>query len=211
MEGQENAGMLDLDADDLERFEPGRLLNDKIINAYFELLASHGESVQVFSTFFYSTLAKRGVEWVQRWTAGTDIFASNLILIPVHLPSHWILVVVDPGSMVLEYYDSLGGMEREVVCRIRKYLRAEWCRRRSSELRFVVVIKKRIPLQANGFDCGVFVCMFARHRLEGCTRWPSPARMCGFRARLRDEVSAGRILYGLSCPEHRGDSLVDPD
>ena len=36
-----------------------------------------------------------------------DIFTANLIMIPVHLGSHWALAVVDNQKCEVEYYDSL--------------------------------------------------------------------------------------------------------
>ena len=36
-----------------------------------------------------------------------DIFTANLIMIPVHLGSHWALAIVDNQRCKVEYYDSL--------------------------------------------------------------------------------------------------------
>lgn len=36
-----------------------------------------------------------------------DIFTANLIMIPVHLGSHWALAVVDNQKCKVEHYDSL--------------------------------------------------------------------------------------------------------
>lgn len=189
----------ELDPEDLRRLGPGYLLNDRVINAYFELLAEHSQgSVYVFSTFFYSTLVRRGVEWVQRWTCRTNIFRGRLIYIPVHLPGHWVLVVVDLENMVLEYYDSACGVDRDVVHWIGRYLKAEWSRIHSRGLRLGIAVKRRIPLQKNGYDCGVFVCMFGRYRLEGSRDWFSSSDVQDLRKMMVHEIVAGRILYSTS-------------
>ena len=36
-----------------------------------------------------------------------DIFTAKLVMIPVHLGSHWALAVVDNQQCKVEYYDSL--------------------------------------------------------------------------------------------------------
>ena len=79
-----------------------------------------------FNSFFYPKLQKDGFSGVKRWTkqvmtypytqSGStflcmhmqvDIFTANLIMIPVHLGSHWALAVVDNQKCKVEYYDSL--------------------------------------------------------------------------------------------------------
>lgn len=184
--------------EDIERTKDGLMLNDKIVNVYFELLAKHSKiGVYVFSTFFYTTLGKRGIPWVQRWTSGINIFENRLIYIPVYIPGHWILVVFDVRKKVLEHYDSMGNVYTEVVLRILGYMKDEWSRVYKSELSLSVDIKRKIPLQRNGRDCGVFVCMFGRYRLCGSEECLPSDRIPGFRKLMLHEIVSGRILYDV--------------
>jgi sentrin-specific protease 1 len=41
--------------------------------------------------------------------ARVDVFAKDLLLVPVHLGVHWCMAVVDRRQRRLAYYDSLGG------------------------------------------------------------------------------------------------------
>ncbi|AFN83009.1 Ulp1 protease [Encephalitozoon romaleae SJ-2008] len=184
--------------EDIERTKDGFMLNDKIINVYFELLAKHSKvGVYVFSTFFYTTLSKRGIPWVQRWTSGINIFENRLVYIPVYIPGHWMLIVFDVKKKVLEHYDSMGNAYTEVVHRILRYIRDEWSRVHKSEPSLSVDIKRKIPLQRNGRDCGVFVCMFGRYRLCGNEVWLSSDRIPRFRKLMLHEIVSGKILYNV--------------
>ncbi len=58
---------------------------------------------------------------MQKWTLNTNIFEKWLIYIPVDLPGLWMFVAFDVGRMVLEHYDSLGGVNMEVVDKIAEY------------------------------------------------------------------------------------------
>ncbi|UYI27868.1 sentrin/SUMO-specific protease SENP1 [Encephalitozoon cuniculi] len=182
--------------EDIRRMRDGSLLNDKIINVYFELLAKHSKAtVYVFSTFFYTTLSRRGVEWVQRWTSGINIFENRLIYIPVHIPGHWMLMVFDVREMVLEHYDSMGNVYRDVARGVSGYLRDEWRRIHGKDPLISIRLKRKIPLQRNGKDCGVFVCMFGRYRLCGDREWLSSDDIPRFRKMMLHEIMSSRILY----------------
>lgn len=50
-------------------------------------------SVNTFNTFFYPKLRSSGYSAVRRWTKKMDIFAKDLLLVPVHLGMHWCLSV----------------------------------------------------------------------------------------------------------------------
>ncbi len=49
--------------------------------------------VYAFSTFFYPKVVSDGHSGVKRWTRKVDIFAHEILLIPVHLGVHWCLAV----------------------------------------------------------------------------------------------------------------------
>ena len=49
--------------------------------------------VYSFNTFFYPKLMSGGHSALKRWTRKVDLFAHDVILIPVHLGMHWCLAV----------------------------------------------------------------------------------------------------------------------
>ncbi|KAF9761893.1 Sentrin-specific protease [Nosema granulosis] len=171
-------------------------LNDKIINAYFSLIERHSRDVYVFSSYFYSILVKDGFEKVSKWTKNLCIFDYKFILIPVHLKNHWVFVAVDTKNHGIEYYDSLGGYNSEVVKNITRYLEME----QLSKFKYAKTYfsyKNKAPLQANGVDCGVFVCMFARYRAENSKKFYYGS-MWDFRLKILHELLSKTIIYDLT-------------
>lgn len=90
-------------------------VNDEVINFYFNLIMERAEkkserypSVHAFKTYFFPVLSSRGFDDVKKWTSRVDIFAKDLLLIPIHLGNHWAIVVVDMRKKILEFYDSMG-------------------------------------------------------------------------------------------------------
>lgn len=173
-----------------------RWLNDKIINTYFSLLEKHNSAVFAFSTYFYNLLVRDGYEKVAKWTKKTNIFDYKYILIPVHLPAHWVFVLVDIKNRGIEYYDSLGGYNQDIIRNITSYLIKEQERKLNySKLYFTY--KHKTPLQENLYDCGVFVCMFARYRIEGSKDFYG-CKMRHFRLKILHEILSKRIIYDIS-------------
>lgn len=66
-------------------------VNDEIINFYMQLIteeaqtAKHLKKIYTFSTFFYPNIKEKGQQAVKRWTRKVDIFAFELLIIPIHL------------------------------------------------------------------------------------------------------------------------------
>ncbi|XP_026193712.1 cilia- and flagella-associated protein 54 [Cyclospora cayetanensis] len=84
-----------------------RQLNDEVINFFFSLLQrrndealARGDAVpkcHFFNSFFDERLKVASYEGVRRWTKRVDLFAHDLLLLPVHHKEqqHWALGVVD--------------------------------------------------------------------------------------------------------------------
>lgn len=87
-------------------------LNDELINAYLGILKRdlNAKDVTLFNTFFFAKLGALNkifyFDAVSRWTKTVDIFQQNYLLVPVHLGTHWILVVVNMQSKTISIYDS---------------------------------------------------------------------------------------------------------
>lgn len=93
-----------------------------MINFYLGLIADRADqedsglpSVYCFSTFFCSTLREKGYPKVKRWTKRVDIFAKDLLFIPINYSYHWTLGVVDMKQKTITVYDSLGGGHRPTL------------------------------------------------------------------------------------------------
>ncbi|XP_022227448.1 sentrin-specific protease 1-like [Drosophila obscura] len=157
---------------DLHSLAPGKWLNDNVINFYLAMIADRSQemgfpSVYAMSTFFSSKLLNGGgYNAVRRWTHGMDIFAYELILIPVHLRVHWTLAVIDIPGQSIQYYDSLGGTHDQLLKALEVYLAKESRDKRKKKLDTTKWSKEHVaamPRQTNFNDCGVYVCFIAEH------------------------------------------------
>ena len=78
-----------------------------------------------FGTSFYPKIMRGGHEAVKKWTKRFDLFALDLLLVPVHLGVHWCLAVVDFHDKSVMYYDSYGKGNKACLDALVQYLREE--------------------------------------------------------------------------------------
>jgi sentrin-specific protease 1 len=150
--------------------------NDEVVNLYLALTAAHfsnqtgGARVHAASSFFYARLTggPGGYDYaaVRRWTKAVDVFACDLIVVPINSGNtHWTLVAIRPGARRVEYYDSLPGSRARVTrvfIHIMTYLRDEHLDKRGTSLELgkrpwtAVWAKDGVPLQEDGSACAVF-------------------------------------------------------
>lgn len=147
-------------------------LNDKIINAYLELICARSgvglPRVHAMNTHFLTALSRNG-EYnhnnVHDWTDAIDIFAFDLVLVPVHLHNHWCMSIIYMKEKTVKYYDSMGGSGDGVLTNLLNYLKDEHrCKfgiELDSDWNMLCVDASTIPQQDNEHDCGVFACMYA--------------------------------------------------
>lgn len=163
-------------------------LNDEVINFYFCMLQEHNTNnskstkntedmfpkIFTFSTFFFQSLTSNGYNYknVAKWTKRkkVDIFSFDLILIPLHVRgNHWTLGVVNMKEKNIKLYDSLNLQNKNFFEYIKRYI-ADEAQDKKKEIIDLSQwtcdqngdSEKGIPLQQNGYDCGVFTCMFAK-------------------------------------------------
>ncbi|ORZ00711.1 hypothetical protein BCR43DRAFT_434015 [Syncephalastrum racemosum] len=156
---------------DIHKLAPDTWLNDEIINFYMQLIADRADanvgrlpSVHCYSTFFCSTLRDSGYAKVRRWTKRVDVFAKDLLFIPINYSYHWTLGVVDVQAKTIRVYDSLGGSHGLTLQLLLQYLKDEHKDKKGTEGDFTgwtLDAPKGIPHQENMSDCGVFTCTFA--------------------------------------------------
>lgn len=152
--------------DDIDTLNGNGLLNDMIVNRYLELIAerslrfSNFPRCFVLPNYFIMALEGQGVAAASRWTRRIDIFANDLLMIPVNISNvHWVLTVIDFRKQTCTFFDSkqqpnkklldslMRYLENEAVVKGRLFNSGEW-----------TLIQGTSPIQNNGTDCGVFVC-----------------------------------------------------
>jgi sentrin-specific protease 1 len=168
---------------------PGKWLNDEVIHYFYVMLANRDallasssadssmKRCHFFKSFFITKLLDEGVtnrytySNVKRWSKnvpGKDIFALDKIFIPVNMSNvHWACAVIYIQDRKIQFFDSMGGDGMYYMKALLQYLKDEWATKNNSqelpalsEWRLITCTADT-PKQENGFDCGVFTCMFA--------------------------------------------------
>ena len=188
---------------DLQTLNGASWLNDEVINFYLNLLATRSgvdeslPSVHVMSTFFYQKLSSAGYKGVQRWTRRVDIFAKDMVLVPIHLGMHWCLAVVDFARKSLVYYDSLRGENSACLNALAGYVCSESVNKKGVEFSlddWTICCAADVPEQQNGSDCGVFACQYAEFLLRRCSFTFSQQDMPYFRKKMVYEIVTKKLL-----------------
>lgn len=188
---------------DLATLRESTWLNDEVVNFYFSLIKERSETskdlpkVHVFNTFFYPKIMKMGFAGVKRWTRKIDIFAMDLILIPVHLGMHWCLAVIDFKKKQFVYYDSLRGNNMQCLMALKGYLQDESKDKKKVDYDaedWDMIMPKDIPEQMNGCDCGVFMCKYAEYKSRQVDFTFTQSNMGYFRKRMICEIINKKLM-----------------
>ncbi|RLN41377.1 putative ubiquitin-like-specific protease 1B [Panicum miliaceum] len=192
-----------------EKFQclrPCRWLNDEVINLYLELLKEREKrepkrflKCHFFNTFFYKKLAcgKSGYDYksVKRWTThkklGYGLIECDKIFVPVHKDVHWCLAIINMKENTFQYLDSLGGTDHNVLNMLARYI-AEEVKDKSNKVidtsSWHEEIVDGIPLQQNGWDCGMFMLKYIDFHSRGLSLSFSQEHMEYFRERTAKEI-----------------------
>ena len=170
----------------IRTLRPREWLNDEVINYYYFMLAKRDEALTAanpvrkrnhfFKSFFFTKLFdeeatkeytyKNVKEWSNK-VPGNDIFALDKVLFACNvLHTHWTCVVIFMQEKRIQFYDSMRGDGYHYSDGLLKYLKDEWAAKKGGELPDaekwrVVGAETVVPWQNNGYDCGVFTCMYA--------------------------------------------------
>jgi len=157
-----------------------RLLQERDTRIHERSDAADFSKCHFFNTFFLTKLYKGadGYDYnaVRRWTmparlkatgqSRSSILDVDKIIVPVNQSNtHWTVAVVDLKNERLEYFDSLGGEDDECLAHLAQYVVDEFQNKRAEDrpdvLEWPRHFPKNIPRQHNGWDCGVYLSMFA--------------------------------------------------
>ena len=149
----------------------------------------HRKRSHFFCTFFVTTLlnernncgsvrGRYNYNSVKRWSKnvpGEDIFKLKYLIFPINAGySHWSSIIVFMEKKLIQFYDSLFGAQTTNLHLegIFRYLKDEHMSKKREHLD---VSKWRLegnsastPVQENGYDCGVFTCMYAENVTRDC-------------------------------------------
>lgn len=192
---------------DLKTLRSPNWLNDEVINFYFELLSQRSKGnlnyprIHIFNTFFYPKLKSNGYESIKRWTRKVDIFSFDMILIPIHLGIHWCCAEINMKEKAIRYYDSLHNSNKTCLKLLHEYLIEEHKDKKGTDgnaefdfEKWTLSSPKNIPCQQNGYDCGVFTCVYAEYRSRDADFTFSQKNMYYFRDKISYEIIKGALL-----------------
>ena len=119
--------------------------------------------------------------------------------------SHWTLVIVLIQKKLIVYRDALGNSGRLYTNAIKEYIFDEWHYRKGIPMtqvqmdEWVEVPMPPVdsPQQENGFDCGMFVCMYADYMLNNLPELFSQNDMPMLREKICYCILTGKMLYTL--------------
>jgi hypothetical protein len=194
-------------------------LNDKIVDAYNSLLveaaSEKGIRVQALNCFFYTRLKKfafylldeeRLLRMIFERKAFINFEECDYVLIPINNNNiHWTTIVLDIWNSCIYYYDPMGkGIRNDkAINLIRIYCDAFYKWRKTCEVRInnKLILKDSNVIWENSFDCqkdsascGVFVLMYASHKLGLLTYDPASERISNMRYSMASELLMGKHI-----------------
>lgn len=187
---------------DLQSLSGLNWLNDEVINFYMNLIMERGKQegklkVYATNTFFYPKLMQGGHQSLRRWTKKVDIFAHDIMLVPVHLDVHWCMTIIDFRDKTIRYLDSMGGHNKRAVEAFLTYLVEECMDKKKEKFDtsgWNMPVAKNIPQQMNGSDCGMFSCTFAEFYSRDAKFNFSQENMPYLRRKMVYEIISGKLL-----------------
>ncbi|KAH1041456.1 hypothetical protein GLYMA_09G044400v4 [Glycine max] len=192
-----------------EKFQclrPTGWLNDEVINLYLELLKEREQrepqkflKCHFFNTFFYKKLISgpKGYDFksVRRWTTqrklGYSLLECDKIFVPIHQEIHWCLAVINKKDKKFQYLDSMKGEDSFVLEKLAKYFADEVNDKTGKHIDVNTWKKefvKDLPVQKNGYDCGVFMIKYADFYSRGLELCFNQENMSYFRRRTAKEI-----------------------
>ena len=137
------------------------------------------------------------------WSKKFNIFEKEKVFVPINYAWHWTLLVMYIQEKRIQYYDScnLSGSGARYLNAALQYLGDEAEKLNidgfdASEWTLIPNIHGT-PQQDNGFDCGVFVVMFADHITDDLPLAISQTNMPFFRNKICADVLRGTLKYSF--------------
>lgn len=195
-------GDIELYIHDLEKLRPNIWLNNKIIMSYINLVKEYFSELDVqiypLSTFFYKYVKDKNKNFISNSFNEYIQGEYDFIIIPIHLPNHWTLCIIDIKNKIFEYYDSLKGSIEKNLKILQKIKEAISIISHEFSEFYDFEMQDRsssVPLQDNCSDCGVFCCMYVRHRIENKNIQIKQKNSKIQRYKMLHELSIRKIIY----------------
>lgn len=176
---------------DINRLRNRQRLNDNIIELYLQLLiySSESNTFYAFSTGYFTHLtSSRLIKQPPRW-AIKELASATKYLIPIYHENeeHWSLIYVDTLAKNVFHFDSFFGPSSELINKIKQHFN-NCIPKLNNMMSWNTVFDGHVPLQQNAIDCGVFLCLFARHLTLAQTFSFTQDDIVGWRKQMEYEI-----------------------
>ena len=183
---------------DIKSLYQQNYLNDTIIDEYLLMIkARNPEEVAVTNSYFYQRFHSLGLEEGYKQTRDwlkEDLRKKETILIPVCLKDHWTLIHIDTKQKVVYYLDSIvGSRNKSPAPGLMKNFIEKYYQVKGEVCQFRVKIRRNIPSQHNGVDCGVFLIAYAERLSRKAGFTFSQNHMSLFRWKITWEILSGSL------------------
>mmetsp|Transcript_5251 Transcript_5251/g.12537 ORF Transcript_5251/g.12537 Transcript_5251/m.12537 type:complete len:541 (+) Transcript_5251:105-1727(+) len=208
----------------IQTLEPGQWLNDEVIHYFYLMLARRDEEMcrndpsrkrsHFFKSFFITKILNEGhrnpaiegkyeYKNVKRWSKkvpGKDIFKLDKIIFPINQGQmHWMCGVIHMQKKRIQIYDSMGSGGSNYLQCLFQYVQDEHKDKKKCPLPDIdewelVGTTSDTPRQRNGFDCGVFTCMFADFVSKDCPLVFSQEHITQCRERIVLAIMNGKAI-----------------
>jgi sentrin-specific protease 1 len=206
-------------ASSLNRLAPETWLNDELIAAYFQLVSKRDEILcgkesrrkrsYIYSSYFWAklidykshTYCYNEVDAWSKKVQGGDIFSLGKLFIPINMGgTHWQVIVAFMQEHRIQMYDSMGRGGRESLRIVMQYIQDEHQKKKgiplpSGDSWTLVDTSSDTPSQRNGFDCGVFLCLFVDFISINSVLLFSQEDVHHVRQRLALSLAKGKICF----------------
>lgn len=105
------------------------------------------------------------------------------------------LIIVNNKTREIIWFNTVSHELTNLAILVRTYLKEEIEGKQYKDLvNTKYTIKRGVcPVQNNNYDCGVFICLLAKHVARGESRYPGVAQMGRYRQRMRREILTKRL------------------
>lgn len=128
------------------------------------------------------------------------------VFFPINISdSHWVLAVALIQQKRIVFRDALGHSGRKYTDAVKQYLTDEMCEKHGvphAETQAQLeawdvqpLPPEGSPKQENGFDCGMFVCMYADYLMQDLPEQFSQEHMPMLRHKIAHCVLEGTLMY----------------
>lgn len=178
---------------------------DTILDYYFNILEEHAKLYGITVTSIVTHVSvKVGIEPKERTKERfhkMSLSGDDIILFPLFVNNnHFALIVVDNKHRRIEYLDSLTGNPNITLLRVFTQVVEEDYETRNGETKQYDVTFPKCPRQAGGYECGMYVCVFARNKIFGSDPIINAEDPDSHRLIIAHEILENKILYA---PNHK--------